>query len=44
MRVAVLVLVMVAFSPSGQILGEAGTYNSPSVILEDVMDTYSRSV
>lgn len=44
MRVAVLVLVMVALSPSGQILGETGPYYSPSVIMEDVMDTYSRSV
>ena len=44
MRVAVLVLVMVVFAPSGQTLGEAGPYNSPSVIQEDVMDTYSRSV
>ena len=44
MRVAILVLVMVVFAPAGKALGEVEPENRPTVVLKDVLETYSRSV
>ena len=43
MRVAILVLLMVTFAPAGNVLGEEPE-EIPTVVLEDVLGTYSRSV
>ena len=43
MRVAILVLLMVTFAPAGNVLGEEPD-EIPTVVLEDVLGTYSRSV
>ena len=44
MRVAILVLLMVSFSPAGHALGGGEPEEIPPVVLEDILGTYSRSV
>ena len=44
MRVAILVLLMVSFSPAGHALGGEEPEEIPTVVLEDILGTYSRSV
>ena len=44
MRVAILVLLMVSFSPAGHALGGGEPEEIPTVVLEDILGTYSRSV
>ena len=44
MRVAILVLLMVSFSPAGHALGGEDPEEIPTVVMEDILGTYSRSV
>ena len=44
MRVAILVLLMVSFSPAGHALGGEDPEEIPTEVLEDILGTYSRSV
>ena len=43
-RVAILVLLMVSFSPAGHASGAEDREEIPTVVVEDILDTYSRSV
>ena len=44
MRVAILVLLMISFAPAGHALGGEESEEIPTVVLEDILGTYSRSV
>ncbi|MCH2642689.1 MAG: S8 family serine peptidase [Candidatus Thalassarchaeum sp.] len=44
MRVAILVLLMVSFSPAAHAVGGEEPEEIPTVVLEDILGTYSRSV
>ena len=44
MRVAILVLLMVSFSPAAHAVGGEEPKEIPTVVLEDILGTYSRSV